>query len=106
MTQMHNPSHPGLVLAAWLDGLDEMTISDFAKKIHVTRATLSRIINGHSAITPDIAIRLELALGASREMWSGLQNAYDLWKAGKKRMPYIERVASPVVEEEEEICCA
>ena len=42
MTRMHNPPHPGSVLAEWLDGLDSMTISAFARHIGVTRATLSR----------------------------------------------------------------
>lgn len=84
MKRMHNPPHPGTVLAEWLAGIDDMTITAFADHIGVTRATLSRIVNGHAAITPDIAIRLEEALGASREMWSGMQTAYDLWHAARK----------------------
>jgi len=90
---MHNPPHPGSVLAEWLDGLDSMTISAFARHIGVTRATLSRIVNGHAAITPDISIRLEEALGASREMWSGMQTTYDLWQAAQKPRKRIPRIA-------------
>jgi len=93
MTRMHNPPHPGSVLAEWLDGLDSMTISAFARHIGVTRATLSRIVNGHAAITPDISIRLEEALGASREMWSGMQTTYDLWQAAQKPRKRIPRIA-------------
>lgn len=104
MARMHNPPHPGSVLAEWLDGLDDMTITRFANYIHVTRATLSRIVNGHSSITPDLAIRLEMALGTSREMWIGIQGAYDLWVAENKQRPTIERIANPIIEEPEVIC--
>ena len=65
----------------------------FARHIGVTRATLSRIVNGHAAITPDISIRLEEALGASREMWSGMQTTYDLWQAAQKPRKRIPRIA-------------
>lgn len=46
MNRMHNPPHPGTVLAEWLEGVDDMTITAFAAHIGVTRATLSRILNG------------------------------------------------------------
>ncbi|MDQ2186085.1 HigA family addiction module antitoxin [Alcaligenaceae bacterium A4P071] len=89
MARMHHPPHPGTVLAEWIDGLDDMNISRFAQHIHVTRATLSRILHGHAAITPELALRLESALGASSEMWLGLQAAYDLWTASQRPRPAI-----------------
>ncbi|WP_439671941.1 HigA family addiction module antitoxin [Cupriavidus necator] len=95
MTRMHNPPHPGAVLADWLAGMDDMTITAFAAHISVTRATLSRILNGHASITPDIAIRLEEALGASREMWGGMQMAYDLWVAAQRPRKRIKRLPRP-----------
>ncbi|MDF3836396.1 HigA family addiction module antitoxin [Cupriavidus basilensis] len=104
MTRMHKPPHPGSVLAEWLAGLDDMTITAFAEHIEVTRATLSRIVNGHAAITPDIAIRLEEALGASREMWCGMQTAYDLWMAARKPRKRIKPVARPIMDEAEPFC--
>lgn len=105
MARMHNPPHPGTILADWLDGLDDMTITKFARHIQVTRAMLSRILNGHSAITPDMAIRLEQALGASREMWLGMQGAYDLWMADiAQTRPVIKAIVRPAVEDPEQIC--
>jgi antitoxin HigA-1 len=103
MTRMHNPPHPGSVLAEWLDGLEGMTITEFAQRIEVTRATLSRILNGHASITPDIALRLEKALGTSAEMWVGLQGTYDLWVAKQRPRPAIKRVIRPVVGDEEDV---
>jgi addiction module HigA family antidote len=79
MTHMHNPPHPGAVLVECLDGLDDLAITQFAEGVHLTRATLSQIIDGHAPITFDLAVRLENALGTSREMWIGMQSAYDFW---------------------------
>ncbi len=89
------------MLADWLYGMDDMTITAFAAHIGVTRATLSRILNGHSSITPDIAIRLKEALGASREMWCGMQMAYDLWVAAQLPRKRIKRLLRPAVKAEE-----
>lgn len=102
MTPMHNPPHPGAVLSDWIEGLDGVTITAFAAHLGVTRATLSRILNGHASITPDIAIRLEEALGASREMWCGMQMAYDLWIAARKPRKRIEPLARPAIAAKEE----
>lgn len=104
MTRMHKPPHPGAVLTEWLAGLDDMTITACAGHIEVPRATLSRIVNGHAAITPDIAIRLEEALGASREMWCGMQTVYDLWMAAQKPRKHIKPIARPVMDEAEPSC--
>ncbi len=107
MTPMHNPPHPGAVLSDWLEGLDGITITAFAAHLGVTRATLSRILNGHASITPDIAIRLEEALGASREMWCGMQMAYDLWIAAQKPRKRIEPLAQPAIAvKKEDTTCA
>ena len=82
---MHNPPHPGAVLFECLDGLDDLAITDFALRIHLTRATLSQIIDGHAPITFSLAVRLENALGTSREMSFSMQSAYDFWIAEGER---------------------
>ena len=85
MTHMHNPPHPGVVLVEYLGGLDDLAITRFAEDVHLTRATLSQIIDGHAPITFSLAVRLENALGTSREMWIGMQSAYDFWIAEGER---------------------
>jgi addiction module HigA family antidote len=101
MTRMHNPPHPGELLTEWLSGLKDegVTIASLSRHIGVTRATLSRIVHGHGAITPEMAIKLEEALGPSREMWLGMQTAYDLWQAAQKHRRHIKPIAHPVIEE-------
>jgi len=84
---MHNPAHPGFVLREYLDNL---TVTEAAQRLGVTRATLSRILNGAAGISADMALRLSLALGTSAEMWLNLQSQYELWQAQQKERPEIK----------------
>ncbi len=78
--RMHNPPHPGEILKGlWLAPMD-ISVTKAAKAIGVSRKTLSKIINKKGNITPEMAVRLSIALGSSPESWMGHQTAYDLWK--------------------------
>lgn len=87
MTRMHNPPHPGEVLQDTV--LAGMTVTEFAKRLGVSRVALSRVVNGRAAVSAELAIRLAAALGGSAESWLRIQVAYDLAKAAKKRRPKI-----------------
>lgn len=90
MSRMYNPAHPGEVLKdGWPEGV---TVTDAAQLLGVTRATLSRILNGHAGITADMALRLQDWLGINAEMWLRLQAAHDLWEAERKPRPPIVRL--------------
>ena len=91
MNRMHNPAHPGEVLREYLG---ELSVTEAASKLGVTRVALSRILNGANGISADMALRLEAALGTSAEMWAGMQAKYDLWKASKLPRPKISRIHS------------
>jgi antitoxin HigA-1 len=92
MNRQHNPPHPGEVLkdGVFTDGL--ITIKSFADKIGVTRAALSRVINGRAAISPDMALRLADALGGTAESWLHMQANYDLWRARQRPRKPIARL--------------
>ena len=91
MNGMHNPAHPGEVLKEGWPA--EVTITAAAKQLGVTRAALSRILNGHAAISADMALRLQDWLGINAQMWLRMQAAYDLWQAQRnQRRPHIERL--------------
>jgi addiction module HigA family antidote len=77
---MKNPPHPGGVVRDCIEDLG-LSVTDAAKVLGVTRPTLSRVINGRSAISPVMAIRLSKAFGSTPEMWLRLQSAYDLAQA-------------------------
>ncbi len=90
MSRMYHPAHPGEVLKdGWPEGV---TVTDAAQQLGVTRATLSRILNGHAGITADMALRLQDWLGIHAEMWLRLQAAHDLWEAERKPRPAIARL--------------
>ena len=75
------PTHPGAILKEdYLVPL-ELTVTDMAAKLVVSRKTLSKILNENGAITPDMALRLSRALGTTPDLWLNLQNNYNLWKA-------------------------
>ena len=81
----HNPPHPGIVVKhALIDGTN-MSITEAANALGVGRVTLSKIINGRSGISPEMAVRLSIALNTSSEMWMNMQSMYDLWQAEQKR---------------------
>jgi addiction module HigA family antidote len=90
---MHNPPHPGEVLADTVLRKDGgLTVTEFAKRLGVSRVALSRVVNGRAAVSAELAIRLAAALGGSAESWLNMQVSYDLWQAQKRRRPKIERL--------------
>ena len=81
---MKNPPHPGLsVRHDCLEPL-RLSVTEAAKKLGVSRKQLSDIVNCHSGISPEMAIRLDKAFGGGAETWFRLQAAYDLARAMKK----------------------
>ena len=80
---MKNPPHPGRsIKTACLKPLG-LSITEGAKVLGVTRQTLTKVINGRSGISPEMAIRLTKAFGSSPETWLHMQVAYDLAAARK-----------------------
>lgn len=90
---MKNPPHPGLsVRYDCLEPLN-LSVTDGAKALGVTRQALNNLINGKSGISPDMAIRLDKAFGGSAAVWLGLQMNYDLAQAMKnERAIKVKRV--------------
>ncbi len=92
MTRMHNPPHPGEVLRDGVFTGTGITVTDFADRLGVTRVTLSRVLNGKSGISADMAVRLAAALGGSAESWLGMQGAYDLCQAEKSLKRQVAKI--------------
>ncbi len=80
LLQMYDPPHPGEILKELYIEPFGITITLFAKKIGVRRATVSNLINGKSGITPRMAIKLGKAFKTTPDLWLGLQMQYDLWQ--------------------------
>ena len=80
---MKNPPHPGRSIREnCLEPLG-LSVTEAAEALGVARHTLSRVLNGHAAISPDMAIRLEKAGWSSADFWLRRQTSYDLAEARK-----------------------
>lgn len=75
---MRNPPHPGEIIRdLYLEPLD-LTVTQAAAGLGVSRKTLSLLLNGHAGISPEMAVRLSQAFGRTPEGWLQLQMHYDL----------------------------
>jgi addiction module HigA family antidote len=83
--KMHNPPHPGEILRELCLEPLNITVTDAAEALGVSRKTLSAILNGRAGISPEMAVRLSIAFGTSAESWLNLQTQYDLWQAEQNR---------------------
>jgi addiction module HigA family antidote len=82
---MFNPPHPGEVLRELCVEPLGLTVTGAAKALHVSRKTLSGILNGRAGISPEMAVRLSLAFGTTSELWLNLQVQHDLAQAERNR---------------------
>jgi len=80
---MHNPPHPGLTLREDVLPALGLSVTEAATQLDVSRVTLSRVLNGRAAISPEMALRIEAWLGVERggeaRLWLAEQSAYDVW---------------------------
>ena len=81
---MKNPPHLGSSIKdACLESVG-LNVTEAAKVLGIARHTLSRLLNGHSGISPDMAIRLEKVFGSTADTWLGMQMQYELWEARQR----------------------
>lgn len=81
---MHNPPHPGLNVKDALINGTGLTITEAAERLHVSRTKLSRLLNGHAGISPEMALRIAKFFDTSVEMWINMQAQYDVWLIKQK----------------------
>jgi addiction module HigA family antidote len=80
---MYNPPHPGeFIRETYIEPFD-ISIRSLAENLGVAASTLARVVSEHSAVSPEMALRLSVALGRSPESWLAMQDNYDLWQARK-----------------------
>lgn len=88
MSRMYNPPHPGKTLREDVLPALGLSVTEAAMQLGVARPSLSRVLNGHAAISPEMAIRLEKWLGNDNggraDLWLAEQVSYDLWQARSK----------------------
>ena len=91
---MHDPVHPGIILRE--DVLVELglTVTEAAKRLGVSRVALSRVTNGRAAISPALALRLDMAEVGTARAWLAMQSAYDLWQARALDLPAVRPLSA------------
>jgi len=78
--RMHNPPHPGEIIREFCIEPLNLSVTEAANALGVTRKTLSALLNGRSGISPEMALRLSKVFGRTPEGWLRLQLQFDLWK--------------------------
>lgn len=93
---MHNPPHPGEVVRELCIKPLGLSVTGAARALGVSRKALSELLNGHTGISPEMAVRLSKAFGTTPESWLTQQMQYDLWKLkqGRKKIKVEQLVAA------------
>jgi antitoxin HigA-1 len=94
---MHNPTHPGFIIRDDVLPELQLSVNEAAEQLGVSRATLSRVINGRSAVTAEMALRVGKWVVNGPEIWLRMQGQYDLGQAKKKGEPKVKKAKRPVV---------
>ena len=81
--EMYDPPHPGAIIKEAMEELN-LTVRGLARLLDVAPSTVQRILSGQSAVSPDMALRLETVIGSSADVWMTIQSKYDLWQARQR----------------------
>ena len=98
MVTMKQPAHAGQFIRMEVLEPLELSVTDAAKILKVTRPTLSNLLNGHAALTPEMAIRVEKAFGVKMETLVQMQTAYDIAAARAKAGAIKVRPYQPITQ--------
>jgi len=87
---LHNPPHPGKHVRLLCLELLNLTVTQGARALGVTRQALSSLVNSRAGVSPEMALRLSQAFGSTPRHWMKLQLNYDLCQAEQR-----SEIASP-----------
>ena len=97
MAKMFNPPHPGRIVKSAMESLG-LSARKFAANLGVSPATVTRLVKGEIAISPEMAVKLSAAIpGPDAAMWLRMQATYDAWQAEQRiDVSYIQRYSIKV----------
>jgi addiction module HigA family antidote len=93
---MHNPPHPGEIIRYSLLEENNLSVSDAAAILKISRPSMSKLVNCRVGVSPEMAVRLSIVLNTSSQVWLNLQSAYDLWEAEKLRKKLSKEIKAIV----------
>lgn len=82
--QQHNPMHPGVFIKRVYLIPHKIGSNELSRRLRVSSGLVSRLLNGKTDISPEMAVKLSKVLGRSPESWLLMQDNYDLWLARHK----------------------
>jgi addiction module HigA family antidote len=88
------PTHPGELIREILEEHYQLSISDAARRLRITRQSLHAVIAGRAAVTPEMALRLGRLFGKPPELWLRMQQACDLWQAERRIADDLKAIAA------------
>jgi len=88
-TRKRPPSHPGSILKLHYLDPSEISVTDLARALRLSRKTVSKILNERGAVTTDVALRLSRAFDTTPELWLNLQRNYDLWHTANETTAWL-----------------
>lgn len=86
------PTHPGAILREDVLPSLDITITEMAHHLRITRQQLHRVLSEHAGISPEMAIRIGKLCGNGPDLWMSMQQAYDLWQAQNKLGRTVEAI--------------
>lgn len=78
------PTHPGALLREDILPALDMTQTELARRLHVSRLTVSELLHEKRALSPDMAVRIGQLTDTTPESWLAMQNAVDIWQVRQK----------------------
>ena len=91
---MKHPVHPGAILREDVLGELGLSVNEAAERLGISRVALSRVINEHARLSPNLAIRLEAAGVGTARAWLAMQTARDLFDERAGGIPKVRRLDS------------
>ena len=94
---IHTHPHPGEILKETVFDPLDLSVTEAADRLAMSRVALSRVLNGKAGISPDLALRLEKAGVSTARFWVALQGNYDLWRAMRREQPPVRALQPSAV---------
>ena len=96
-TRRRPPTHPGEILREDVLPALNLSVTEAARQLRVTRQTLHRILSGRSGISAEMAVRLGKFCGNGPGLWLRMQQAHDLWHAEQRLREELEMIPGHAV---------
>jgi addiction module HigA family antidote len=91
------PTYPGAILRDDVLPALELSVSEAARQLRVTRQTFHRVLAGKSGVSPEMAVRLGKFCGNGPGLWLRMQQNFDLWHAEKSLQDELEKIPAHVM---------